>query len=217
MNDESDKINSEAIADEKPDVAEESESQVAVTEKPAKRKKPKFSGAYWYTATDEAKLAEQSFIRMLLTVIAFLLQVVVLLFPQGGLEYITNNIPSYAYVYMWVVFVFIGVAIYVNVMNFTRYKLIKRIPVERAPKNGFKRRSFFGAELFVIVNALLFVIELSFVCISFDGWGLAGMFVALIATAASVWARQVTVITLRSAELIPPPDQENETTEQNKE
>ncbi len=183
--------------------------------KPKRQKKPKFSGAYWYCSTDDTELAKQSFIRTLLTVIAFLLQVVVLLLPQGGLEYTTKNIPSFAYVYMWVVFVMLGISIYVIVMNFTRYKLVKRIPVERAPKKGFKRRSFFGAELFVVINAVLFVFELAFVCLSFDGVGLVGMFITLAATAAAVWARQVTVLTLRDAELVPAPEENKDDGEEN--
>lgn len=204
---------SEAVEEAKPTDQFDSDENTP-TEK-RREKKPKFSGAYWYVETDEAELKKQEFIRMLLSVIAFLLQVVVLLLPQGGLEYVTNTIPSYAYAYMWAVFVTLGVAIYVNVMNFTRYKLLKRIPVERAPKKGFKRRSFFGAEVFVVVNALLFVIELSFVCIHFDGVGLIAMFITMLATAAAVWARQVTVLTLRNAELIPAPSEqptESETT-----
>ena len=190
-------------------------AEQTAAKKPKREKKPKFSGAYWYVETDEDELKKQAFIRMLLSVIAFLLQVVVLLLPQGGLEYVTNTIPSYAYVYMWAVFVTLGVAIYVNIMNFTRYKLLKRIPVERAPKKGFKRRSFFGAEVFVVVNALLFIIELSFMCIHFDGVGLTAMFLTLLATAAAVWARQVTVLALRNAELIPAPALAEPKTENN--
>ncbi|MCH5161413.1 MAG: hypothetical protein J1G04_05220 [Clostridiales bacterium] len=172
-----------------------------------KKRKRELSGAYWYTETDD-ELKKQSFIRTLITVIAFMLQLVVLVLPQGSLGYVTEHIPSYAYVYMWFVFVMFGVSIYVIVMNMTRYKLLKRIPVERAPKHGFKRRSFFGAELLIATYAVIFVLELSFVCISFDGFGLTGMFVSLLSVAAAVWARQVTVLTLRDATLIPAPTAE---------
>ncbi len=175
----------------------------------ARKKKPKFSGAYWYSDKDDDELKKQSFTRTLLTIIALLLQLVVLLLPQDSLRYVTENIPSYAYVYMWFVFVMLGVSIYVLIMNMTRYKLVKRIPIERAPRKGFKRRSFFGAELLIAVYALIFVFELSFVCINFDGYGLTGMFLSLLSVAAAVWARQVTVMTLKDASLIPAPTDEN--------
>ena len=183
-------------------------SDNAVAEKPERKKKPKLSGAYWYCDLEDDELKKQSFIRTLLTIIALLLQLVVLVLPQGSLEYVTKNIPSYAYVYMWFVFVMLGVSIYLIIMNMTRYKLVKRIPVERAPKKGFKRRSFFGAELIIAVYAVIFVIELSFVCIHFDGFGLTGVFLSLLSVAAAVWARQVTVMTLKDATLIPAPTEE---------
>lgn len=170
---------------------------------PEKRKaKKKPTGAYFYVHTDADKLKEAAFARTMLTIIAFMLQVVVLAMPQGGLEYITNNIPSYAYAYMWIVFVMIGVSVWLFVMNAVRYKIVKRIPVERAPKKGFKRRAYFGAELYIAVNALLFVIELSFVCIHYDGFGLASMFLCLLAVGAAVGARMVTWLALRNSERV---------------
>ena len=65
-----------------------------------KQKKKKLSGAYYYTETDEAQLAKASFNRTLAAVIALLLQIVVLMLPQGGLEYVTRELPSYAYAYV---------------------------------------------------------------------------------------------------------------------
>ena len=130
----------------------------------------------------------------------------VLLFPQKGLEYITNNIPSYAFTYMFFIFVFLGTSIYVMIMNFTRYKLDKRIPKERAPKSGFKRFVFFGTELYVVLNAVIFIMEISFVCLSYDGWGLAGVFVSALATGCAVGARIYTHITLKTATLVPAPE-----------
>lgn len=202
--------NDESEALEKSDAANESEQADSLevktdsteVEKEPKKKKQKFSGAYWYVTTDEAELKKQSFTRTLLTVIALMLQLVVLLLPQGGLEYVTKNIPSYAYVYMWFVFVMLGVSVYVLIMNLTRYKIQKRIPVERAPKKGFKRRSFFGAELLVVMYFCIFAMELSFVCISYDAVGLVAMFVSLLSVAAAVWARMITVLTLKDAERI---------------
>lgn len=177
-------------------------------ERRKKSKKQKFSGAYYYVDVEENKLKELAFMRTLLTVIAFMLQIIVLLLPQGGLEYITENIPSYAYAYMWIIFAMIAVSVWLFVMNAVKYKFAKRIPKEYAPKRGFARRAYFGAELYIAVNALTFVIELSFVCIHFDGWGLGAMFICLVATAVAVAARQVTHITLKNAELIAPPDGE---------
>ena len=173
---------------------------------PIKRKKKGPSGAYWYTVKEDAELIKNSQIRSLVHVIALMLQLVILALPQVGLEYVTIFIPSYAFVYMWAVFIMIGVSIYVIIMDFTRNKLKKRIPVERAPKNGFKRRAFLTAELFIAVHALIFVLEFSFMCISFDGVGLLGMFLALAATGMAVWARIIEWRTLKDAELIPPPE-----------
>lgn len=163
------------------------------------KKKSKLSGAYYYVETSEDKLRELSFIRTLLTVIAFMLQLVVLIFPQRGLEYITKNIPSYAYAYVWIVFIMIFVSVWLFVMIALRYKIVKRIPVEYAPKKGFAHRAYFGAELYMAVCAVMAVLELSFVCIKFDGWGLGAFFVCLLAVGASVAARIVTHRALMSA------------------
>ena len=56
----------------------------------------------------------------------------------------------------------LGTAIYVIIMNKLRYAIAKRIPVERAPRNGFKYFVYFGTELFVLINAVLFGMEISF-------------------------------------------------------
>lgn len=189
-----------APTDVKSDNAQAVETPPAV--KPPAKSKKKFSGDYYYVDADRETLSKSSFIRTLLTVIALMLQIVVLLLPQGGLEYITKNFPSYAYVYMWAVFVMLAVSVYVLIMNFTRYKLVKRIPKERAPSRGFKNRTFFGTELFMAINALILAIEISFVCISYDGVGLAAVFICAAALAASVLARQTALYALRSAELI---------------
>lgn len=174
--------------------------------KKAKKKRAEYSGAYYYVDTDEQKLAEYSFIRTTLTVIAFMLQLVVLALPQGGLEYVTNKIGSYSFAYMWIVFVMIGVSIWLIIMNKVRYKFLKRIPKEIAPRNGFKRRAFFGAELYIAINALMVVLELSFVCIHYDGVGLGALFICVAALAAAIAARQVTFFALKNAELVPVPD-----------
>lgn len=193
-----------------PNDAASSDTQNSQSEKSepkrAGKKKQRYSGAYYYIDADAKKLAETSFIRSTLTVIAFMLQIVVLLLPQGGLKYVTDNIPSYAYAYMWLVFVMIAISVWLIIMNLTRYKIGNRIPKENAPRNGFARRAFFGAELYIGVNALMVVLEISFVCIHYDGYGLAAVFVCAAATAAAVCARQFTHIALKNAELIPAPD-----------
>lgn len=186
------------------------ESKQSAADPASKRKsKKQLSGAYWYVDKDDETLMKNAFNRSILTVIALMLQMVVLLFPQGGLEYTTKHIPSYAFVYMWVVFLMLGTAIYAIVMNKLRYMIAKRIPVERAPKNGFKYFVYFGTELFTVINFILFCMEISFVAISFDGFGLAGVFVSAAATAAAVWARMITHLSLRNAERISAPT-ENE-------
>lgn len=172
-------------------------------QKPEKRKKSKFSGAYYYVDVDEKKLSEAAFTRTVLTIIALMLQIVVLCLPQGSLEYITNNISSYAYAYVMTVLVFIGISIWLIIMNMTRYKFRKRIPVEYAPKNGFTRRAFFGNELYIAANALITALEISFVCISYDYVTLISVFLTALAVAASVGARQITHLALRYSELIP--------------
>lgn len=169
--------------------------------KPARKNKK--SGAYYYVETDEKTLAERSFIRTVLTVIALMLQVSVLCLPQEGLAFVTERYPSYAFAYMFAVFVFIGISVGVLILIFTRYKFVKRIPVEYAPKHGFKRRAFFGAELYIAANAVIAGMELSFVCFEYDGYGLAGVLLAFFALAAAVCARQVTHATLKSAALVP--------------
>ncbi|MCM1367886.1 MAG: hypothetical protein NC184_03635 [Roseburia sp.] len=173
------------------------------------------SGAYYYIQTDDDELAKRAFACPMLIVISFLLQLVTLIMPQGCLEYVTNNISSYAYVYVWAVFIMIITAITVIILGFTRYKIAKRIPVERAPKNGFKRRTFLGVEIYTAFTALMLVFELSFVCIHYDGWGLAAMFVCALSLAAAIVARQVYWLTLRNAELISPDTDEKESEEEN--
>lgn len=132
-----------------------------------------------------------------------MLQLVVLLLPQSGIGYITENLPSYAFVYMCSVFVMLFAAVFVIIMNFRRYKLRRRIPKEYAPRRGFKYRSFFGAEALVAVTAVLLIMEISFVCLSYDGFGLLGVFLCALSTAAAVWARTVTVLVLKDAVYVP--------------
>lgn len=192
---------------------EKSVEKPAVKEK--KRKKGKeLSGAYWYCIKEDADLLRNSQIRSLVHLIALMLQLVVLALPQEGLEYVTKFISSYALVYMWAVFIMIGVMIYVLVMDFVRNKIQKRIPVEHAPKHGFKRRAFLSAEIAIAINALIFVLELSFVCIYFDGIGLLGMFLALAATGMAVWAREIEHLTLKDDERIEAPDEQSEENKQ---
>ena len=171
---------------------------------PERKKKKRLSGAYWYVETDEETLSKNSFNRSILTVIALLLQMVVLIFPQGSLEYTTKHYPSFALAYMFTVFIMLGTSIYVIIMNKFRYLIAKRIPVERAPKYGFKHFVYFGTEFFVIVNFVLFCMEIAFVAINYDGYGLAGVFVTAAATAAAVWSRMITFLMLRNAERIKP-------------
>lgn len=173
---------------------------------PGKGDKPKFSGAYYYVNVDDKKLAEMSFARTLLTVIAFMLQIVALMLPQAGTAYATIHCPSYAYFYvLFTLFGMIGVSFWLFVMNQVRYKFIKRIPVERAPRGGFAKRAYFGAELYMAVNAVMFVFQLSFVCLCYDGGGLGATFLCLAATGAAVAAREITHLTLKKSELIPAP------------
>lgn len=188
---------------EGPDIQTENNAVSGGTKKTKKPKKPKFSGSYYYVGKSAEELAKSSFIRTVLSVVGLLVQAVTLLFiPQGGLEYVTKNIASYAYTYMWLVFVMLAATVYIIIMQFTRYKLDKRIPVERAPKNGFKRRAFLGHEIYMGIYALLLAVEISFVCISYDIYGLIAVFMCAIALAAAVGARQITHLTLKDAELI---------------
>lgn len=167
------------------------------------KKKSKLSGAYWYIALDDENLSRLSFTRALLTIIAFMLQLVVLLLPQDGLAYVTNNTPSYAYVYMWAVFIMIAAAIYAIVMCFTRNKLKKRIPVERAPKRGFKFFTFPSAELFTVLLIIILGMEISFLCMAYDGFGLLGMFLCSASLGVQIWSRMIAHNVLKTAELIP--------------
>ena len=104
---------------------------------------------------------------------------------------------------MIAVFVLIGIAVWFIIMNMTRYKFLKRIPKEYAPRNGFKNRAFFGNELYIAINALIVVFEIAFLCFSYDGIGLVGMFLSALALAAAVAARQVTHYALKDAALVP--------------
>ena len=203
-------VDEEPNKTETPETAETTETTEATNEPAEKRKKQKreLSGAYYYVDVDAQKLATASFARTALTVIAFLLQLTVQMMPiQAGAEYASKHISSYAFFYMLFIIFGIGVvSIWLFVMNIVRYKFDKRIPVERAPKGGFKKRAYFGAELYMAVNAVMLVFQLSFVCIKYDGWGLAGLFITAAALAAAVAARQVTHLTLRHSELIPAPE-----------
>lgn len=176
--------------------------------------KKKLSGAYYYVNVDEKKLSEAAFVRTVLTVIALLLQVVILLLPaQASLEYVTTRLASLALFYVMSVFVVLAISVWLAIMNATRYKFRKRIPVEHAPKNGFKRRAFFGAELYIAANALITVFEIVFVCVKYDPITLVAVFLSALATAAAVGARQVTHLALRNSELIPAPDENADKTD----
>lgn len=164
-------------------------------------------GAYYYVGTDEDELKRASSTRTLLTLIAAMLQLVALVLPQY--EYVTEHMPSYAFTYaIFIIVVYLPATVYTLVINCTRYKLQKRVPVEHAPRSGFAKRTFISSEIFIAVNALSFIIELSFVCIHYNGFTLLGMFVCLLATAAAVGARILGWLTLKDAELIPAPDEE---------
>lgn len=183
-----------------------------------RKKKRELSGAYYYVDVDAHKLAVAAFARTALTVLAFLLQIAVQLMPiQAGADYVSKHIVSYAFIYvLFVIFGIVGVSVWLCIMNILRYKFDKRIPVEHAPKGGFKKRAYFGAELYMAVNAVMLVFQLSFVCIRYDVMGLGGLFITAAALAASVGARQVTHLTLRHSELIPAletTEQQNETKE----
>ncbi len=180
-------------------------------EKSARKKKPKYSGAYYYVDKDEKTLATRSFVRTLLTTVAFLLQLVALIFPeQAGAMYVSKHIGSYGLLYVvFTVFGMFGVSIWLMVMNQIRYKITKRITAEHAPKKGFKNRAYFGQELYMAMLAVMAAFQLSFVCIRFDGWGLGAFFVCLASLGAAVAARQITHATLKDAELIHAPEGEN--------
>ncbi|MDE7164318.1 MAG: hypothetical protein K2O04_02705 [Clostridiales bacterium] len=181
----------------------------AQTPKNEKKKKAKYSGAYYYVDKDEQHLATMSFARTTLTIIALLLQLVVLLFPQAGTAYVSDNVASLGLFY--VLFVIFGVGcvwIWLMIMNIVRYKIQKRIVAEHAPKNGFKNRAYFGQELFMASMAIMAAFELSFVCFKFDGWGLGAFFVCLASLGAAVAAREITHRTLKDAELISAPTEQ---------
>lgn len=183
------------------DVSLESETEkTTVEQKSKKQKKSKFSGAYWYIAHDGEDLSRLSFTRSLLAIIAFMLQLAVLMFQDY--EYVTLNYPSYAFTYVFTVFTMAVIAIYTIVMNFTRNKLVKRIPVERAPKKGYKFFTFIPDEIFVVVLFIIFCMEVSFVIIHFDAWGLVAMFVCLASLGAQVWSRMIAHFVLKTAERI---------------
>lgn len=173
-----------------------------------KQKKPKYSGAYYYVNKDEDKLATMSFAKTSLTIIAVLLQLVVLLLPeQAGAIYVSKHVSSYGLIYvLFTIFGMFCVSIWLIIINQIRYKIAKRIPVEHAPKNGFKKRAYFGQELYMAVLSVMTVFYLSFVCIRFDGWGLGSFFISLASLGAAVAARQITHLTLKDAELIGNPE-----------
>ena len=178
-------------------------------EKSEKQKKPKYSGAYYYVDKDEKRLATMSLIRTSLTILAFMLQMIALTFPeQAGAMYVSNNIASYGLFYVLLVFVIFVTSVWIMIMNQIRYKITKRITAEFAPKNGFKKRAYFGQELYMAELAVMVAFQLSFVCIRFDGWGLGEFFVCLASLGAAVAARQITHITLKDAELISAPTEE---------
>ncbi len=210
MNDPHDKNNYSKIDDGKnAECTDDDRADPTVTASPKRRKT--LSGAYYYVELDEKKLAESSFIRTVLTVIAFMLQIVIMLLPQGSLGYVTEHFPSFAYSYaIFTVIGMLGVSIWLMPMNILRYKFAKRIPAERAPRGGFAKRAYFGAELYIAVTSVMFIFELSFVCIHYDHVGLAGMFISALSVAAAVWARQVTHLTLKNSKLISAPDLQNE-------
>lgn len=170
----------------------------------------KLSGAYYYVEKDEQHLATMSFARTTLTIIAVLLQVVALLFPeQVGAMYVSKHITSYAFFYaLFTIFGMGCVSIWLIVMNIVRYKIQKRIVAEYAPKKGFKNRAYFGQELFMASMAIMAAFQLSFVCIRFDGWGLGAFFVCLASLGAAVAAREITHRTLKDAELISVPTEQ---------
>ena len=202
--------------DESADSAETTQ-ETNSPQKPEKQKKQKYSGAYYYVDKDERTLATASFARTSLTIAAFLLQMITLLLPgQDGAMYVSKHVASYALIYVFVTIfgMFIG-SIWLMIMNQIRYKITKRIVAEHAPKNGFKKRAYFGQELYMAILSVMTVFYLTFVCIRFDGWGLGAFFISLVSLAAAVAARQITHITLKDAELISAPaEQTEETTEE---
>lgn len=193
---------------EKTEDVQNTEAPAVEKSKKPKKKRGELSGAYWYSSREDAELIKNSQIRSLIHVIAFMLQIVPLALSQEWMPYVTYHIPALAYTYVWAVILTLIISLYVIIMDCVRNKIKKRIPVEKAPKNGFTKRAFFTAELDIAVNALIFVFELIFLCILFGGFGLFGLFLTAAATGLSVWARQIEHLTLRDAELIPAPDED---------
>lgn len=193
--------------DVEPAKTEASEKPSGGKERKIRIKRKKASGAYYYVTADQKEIAKYSLMRNMLSAGAFLLQAVMLLaFRCSGRAFISVNYPSVAYLYACAVFVALFTSLYVCIMNFTLYKLDKRIPKERAPKKGFSKRVFLGTELFIAANAMMTVFELAFVCVSYDGWSVAATLVSALATAAAVIARQASHVILRQTEFIPAPD-----------
>ena len=191
--------------DEDEQDAEKAQTQAPQQEQPPEKpKKQKYSGAYYYVDKDEERLSLMSFTKTTLTIIAFMLQLITLLLPeQAGAIYVSKHIASYGLIYvLFTLFGMFCVSVWLMVMNQIRYKIQKRIVAEHAPKNGFKKRAYFGQELYMAVLSVMTVFYLSFVCIRFDGWGLGSFFISLVSLAAAVAARQITHITLRDAQLI---------------
>ena len=112
--------NAEAETAETAEKAERAEKAEQAEKTATAGKKPRFSGAYWFTDKSAEELQKQSAIRTMLTVIATLLQLVVLVLPQNGIGYITEKLPSYAFAYMCAVFVMLFTAVFVIIMNFYR-------------------------------------------------------------------------------------------------
>lgn len=202
-----DKDSEQPLSTDSDKAAEQDGQKVEKVEKTEKKKPPKYSGAYYYVDKDEKRLATMSFVQKSLTILAFLLQLVALIFPeQAGAIYVSKHIGSYGLFYvLFTVFGMFGVSVWLMIMNQIRYKIAKRITAEHAPKNGFKNRAYFGQELYMAVLAVMAAFQLSFVCIRFDGWGLGAFFVCLASLGAAVAARQITHLTLKNAELIPAP------------
>lgn len=166
------------------------------------RPKKQQSGDYYYASQSEQFLSKAAFICTALVCISMIFQLVVLCFPQAGSKYVTEHIQSYAYVYIWVVFITLAVNVYAAAMSLTRRKIVKRTPINRAPKRGFKHRTFFCYELLCFMSLVLFAIELSFVCLCYDGWTLAAVFITALALAAAVCARQFSHNVLKTTTLV---------------
>ena len=170
--------------------------------------------AYYFIDVDPKEIAKYSLMRDLLSAGALIL---LFAFPTAARAFITENYPSIAYLYIWLAIVMLAVSLYVCIMNFTLYKLNKRIPKKRAPKKGFEKRVFLGTELFIAANAVLTALEISFVCVKYDVWGVAATLVSAIATTLSVLARQASHVILRQASYIPSPDEPAKEIPQNEE